>query len=132
MDPVTAMILTALAAGATSGALDELKDEVRDKVKAACGKLRDLVSKRFREAGTPNAVAILAEYEADPEGYKGPLAGKLEAASAGQDDDLVAAARAVVEILEQGGKSGKYNVPITDSKGVYVGDHGIQTNTFTS
>jgi hypothetical protein len=122
------MILTALAAGATSGALDEFKDEVRQRVKAACGKLRDLVTKRFREAGTPNAEAILAEYEADPEGYKGPLAGKLEAANAGADDDLVAAARAVAEILERSGRSGKYYVPVTNSRGVMVGDRNIQTN----
>ena len=54
MDPIT-LILTALAAGASAGAIDELKDEVKGKAKAAYEKLRDLLGKRFREAGTPNA-----------------------------------------------------------------------------
>jgi hypothetical protein len=124
MEPIT-LILTAIAAGASAGALDEVKDEV----KAAYGKLRDLVSKRFREAGTPNAEAVLAEYEADPESYRGPLAKKLDAARAGTDDDLVAAATALLKLV---GKSGKYTVTVTDSKGVMVGDGNTQTNTFTS
>jgi hypothetical protein len=29
-----------------------------------------------------------------------------------------------------GAKSGKYTVTISNSKGVYVGDHGIQVNRF--
>jgi hypothetical protein len=128
MEPIT-LILTAIAAGVSAGALDEVKDEV----KAAYGKLRDLVSKRFREAGTPNAEAVLAEYEADPESYKWALAKKLDAAHAGTDDDLVAAATALLKLVElEDGKSGKYTVTVTDSKGVMVGDGNTQTNTFTS
>jgi len=130
MDPIT-VILTALAAGATAGALDELKDEAKNKVKAAYGKLRDLVSKRFREAATPNAEAILAEYETDPETYKGPLTGKLDAAGAGKDADLLAAAQALLDLVQQSApKSGKYNVTVSGSEGVIVGDHNSQTNTF--
>lgn len=132
MEPIT-LILTALAAGASAGALDELKDDVKEKVKAAYGKLRDLVNERFREAGTSNAEAILAEYEADPESYKGPLTKKLDAAGAGEDDALAAAANAVLELIEQqGGKSSKYTVTVKDSKGVMVGDRNTQTNTFAS
>ena len=130
MDPIT-VILTALAAGATAGALDELKDEVKDKVKAAYGKLRDLVRKRFREAATTNAEAILAEYETDPESYKGPLTKKLDAAGAGNDADLLAAAQALLDLVQQSEpKSGKYNVTVSGSEGVMVGDHNSQTNTF--
>jgi hypothetical protein len=131
MDPIT-MILTALAAGATAGALDEFKDEVRDKVKAACGKLRDLVSKRFRDTATANGEAVLAEYEEDPENSEDLLKKKLTAAKADEDEALVTAAQAVVDLLRQQGKSSKYNVPITGSQGVYVGDRGTQTNTFRS
>lgn len=131
MDPIT-LILTALVAGASTGVMDELKGEVREKVKAAHARLRDLVSKRFRAAGIPNTEAILAEYEADPESYKTPLAKKLGAADAGKDDALVAAAKAVLELLDQGLESSKYTVTVTDSKGVMVGDGNTQTNTFTS
>jgi hypothetical protein len=131
MDPIT-LILTALVAGASAGALDELKDEVKEKAKAAHGRLRDLVSKRFRAAGVPNAEAILAEYEGDPESYKSQLAKKLDAADAGKDDALMAAATAVLALLELGGKSSSYTVTVMDSKGVMVGDGNTQTNTFTS
>jgi hypothetical protein len=131
MDPIT-LILTALVAGVATGTLDELKGEGREKVKAAYRRLRDLVSRRFGATGIPNAEAILAEYEADPESYKIPLATKLAAADADKDDALVAAARAVVELLEQGGKASKYTVTVRDSKGVIVGDGNYQTNTFTS
>jgi len=38
-----------------------------------------------------------------------------------------------LELLDQqGGKSGKYNVTVTGSQGVQIGDRGSQTNTFTS
>jgi hypothetical protein len=128
MEPIT-LILTAIAAGASAGALDEVKDAV----KTARRSLRALVSKRLREAGTPNAEAILAEYEADPKNYEGPLAKKLEAVDAGTDNDLIAAAKALLKLVEQqGGQSGKYTVTVTDSDGVMVGDGNTQTNTFTS
>jgi hypothetical protein len=132
MEPIT-LILTALAAGASAGALDELKDEAKEKVKSAFAKLHDLVGKRFREAGTPNAEVVLAEYEEDPESYQVALTRKLDAADAGRDETLLAAARAVLELLQQRGeKSGKYNVTINGAKGVMIGDGNTQTNTFTS
>jgi RIP homotypic interaction motif len=132
MDSI-ALILTALAAGASAGALDTLKDEAKEAAKAAYGKLRGLVGNRFRETGTVNGEAVLAEYEADPESFEKGLGKKLAAAGAGDDEALVAAANALLELLnQQGGKSGKYSVTITGSQGVQVGDHGTQTNTFSS
>jgi hypothetical protein len=132
MESIT-LILTALAAGASAGALDTLKDEAKEAVRAAYGKLRGLISKRFREASTANGEEILAEYEADPESYEKGLGKKLAEADAGTDQALLAAANALLELLDQqGGKSSKYNVTITGSQGVQVGDHGTQTNTFSS
>jgi hypothetical protein len=132
MEPIT-LILAALAAGASAGALDGLKDEAREAVKAAREKLRSLVSKRFREAGTANGEAVLNEYEADPESFEKGLGKKLTEANAGQDVDLLAAAHALLELLnQQGARPSKYNVTVTGSRGVQVGDHGTQTNTFTS
>jgi hypothetical protein len=132
MEPIT-LILTALAAGASAGTLDEFKDEVKERVRAAYGKLRDLVSKRFRETRTANGEAVLAEYEADPESFEKGLSKKLTEADAGKDEALVAAAKVLVELLgQQGGKSGKYNVTITGSQGIQIGDHGTQENKFTS
>ena len=42
MEPVT-LILAALTAGASAGALDALKDDAKEKVKAAYAKLHSLV-----------------------------------------------------------------------------------------
>jgi hypothetical protein len=132
MESIT-LILTALAAGASAGSLDALKDEAKDAVKAAYGKLRALVGNRFREAGTVNGEAVLAEYEQDPESFEKGLGKKLAEAGAGDDEALIAAANAVLELVrQQGGTSGKYNVTITGSQGVQVGDHGTQTNTFAA
>ena len=60
MEPVT-LILTALAAGVTAGALDALKDDVKEKVKAAYAKLHGLAKKRV--SGRPHGELALAEYE---------------------------------------------------------------------
>lgn len=128
MEEIT-LIVTALATGASAGALDVLKDDVKDRAKAAYEKLHGLVSRRFR--GNPGAEVILSEHQADPETYSAPLAKKLTAAGAGADAELVAAARALMELVDQSGAaSGKYNVTVTDSKGVMVGDGNFQVNKF--
>jgi RIP homotypic interaction motif len=128
MESVT-LILTALAAGASAGALDALKDDAKDKAKATYAKLRGLVSRRFR--GNPSAEIILSEHQTDPETYAAPLAKKLTEARAGVDAELIATAKALMEIIDQAGaKSGKYNVTIKDSKGVQVGDGNVQVNNF--
>lgn len=128
MEPIT-LILTALATGASAGALDVLKDDVKDKAKAAYERLHDLVGQRFR--GNPSAEIMLSEHQADPETYAVPLAKKLSEAGAGDDAELVATARALMELLDQAGaRSGKYNVTVKDSKGVQVGDGNLQVNKF--
>jgi RIP homotypic interaction motif (RHIM)-containing protein len=128
MDPIT-LIVTALGAGASAGAVDGLKSDVREAAKAAYGRLHDLAKRRFR--GNASAEVVLAEYRADPETYKAPLIKKLAETDAGDDADLVAAAGAFMEFLDQqGAKSGKYNVTIKDSKGVQIGDGNLQINKF--
>jgi hypothetical protein len=128
MDPVT-LIVAALAAGASAGALSELQDDMKDAVGFAYAKLRGLVKKRV--AGNHGAEVALAEYEADPTIWETPLTAKLEQVGAAGDADLVAAAKALMEMVDQAGtRAGKYNVTIKDSEGVQVGDNGFQINTF--
>jgi len=128
MDPIT-LIVGALVAGATSGALDEVKDTAAAGIKAAYAKLRALATTRV--AGNPGAEVALAEIEADPDTWKAPLAAKLTQLDAGADANLVAAAKAFMELYDAvGARSGKYNVTIANSQGVQVGDHGIQINNF--
>ena len=63
--------------------------------------------------------------------YAAPLAKELTAAGAGDDAELVAAAKALLDLIDQAGaRSGKYSVTIKDSRGVQVGDRGHQVNTF--
>ena len=128
MDPIT-LIVAALVAGAATGALDEVKDSAKMAVKAAYAKLRALATKRV--AGNQGAEAALAEIEADPDTWKAPLAAKLTQLGAADDADLVGAAQAFMDLIDEAGaKAGKYNVTITDSKGVQVGDGNIQVNRF--
>ena len=124
MDPVS-LIVTALAAGAAAA----VKDGAADAVKGAYGQLKTLVSRRFM--GSPKAELVLAEYETDPATWQAPLAAELTAASIGADPALVAAAQALMSLLDAAGtQSGKYTVTIEGSQGVQVGDHNTQTNTF--
>ena len=124
MDPVT-LIVTALAAGAASA----LQDGTAQAVKDAYTRLRALVNKRFRDR--PKAELVLAEHEAAPETWEAPLAAELDAAGAATDADLVAAAQALMGLVDEAGSgSGKYTVMVRDSQGVQVGDHNTQTNTF--
>lgn len=128
MDPIT-LIVTALAAGASAGAIEALQDDVKEKAIAAYGKLRDLVTRRFR--GNAAAEVVLAEYEADPQTYAAPLTKKLTEAGAADDADLRAAARALMDLVDQAGaRAGKYNVTITNAQGVQIGDNSIQVNRF--
>lgn len=131
MDPIT-LILGAIVAGATTGALDGLKDEVKEQVKGAYSKLRSLITKRFKDAGTDNGELFLAEYEKNPKALESALRMKLTEAGADKDEALVGAAEELDKLANpQGGTSAKYNVTFTNSRGVQIGDRGTQTNTFT-
>ena len=126
MDPVT-LIVTALAAGAASA----LQDGTSAAVKDAYGRLKALVTRRF--AGRAKAELVLAEHQAAPQTWEKPLAAELSAAGADSDADLVAAARALMDLVDAAGsRAGKYVVTVRDSQGVQVGDHGTQTNIFRS
>jgi hypothetical protein len=128
VDPIT-LIVTALAAGASAGALEALKDDVKERAKAAYAKLDELVKQRFR--GNARAEFVLAEHSADPETYQAPLAKKLTESGAADDAELLTAARALMELVDQAGaRAGKYNVTVTNSKGVQIGDSNIQVNQF--
>jgi len=74
MDPVT-LIVTALAAGSSAGAISALQDDVKAMVKAAYANLRGLAKRRVE--AVPGAELVLTEHEADPETWAAPLAKKL-------------------------------------------------------
>ena len=124
MDPVT-LIVTALAAGAASA----LQDGASAAVKDAYARLKALAKKRF--ADRPKGELVLAEHHAAPQMWEAPLAAELSAVGAAGDADLVAAAQALMNLVDEAGsRAGKYDVTVQDSQGVQIGDYNTQTNTF--
>jgi hypothetical protein len=124
MDPVT-LIVTALAAGAASA----LQDGASAAVKGAYARVMALAARRF--ANRPKGELVLAEHQAAPQTWEAPLAAELSAAGADGDADLVAAAQALMNLVDEAGSAaGKYAVTVRGSQGVQVGDHNTQTNTF--
>jgi hypothetical protein len=118
MDPVT-LIVTALAAGAASA----LQDGVSAAVKDAYARLKALAKKRF--ADRPKGELVLAEHHAAPRMWEAPLAAELYAVGAAGDADLVAAAQALMSLVDEAGsRAGKYLVSVREGQGVQVGDHG--------
>jgi hypothetical protein len=128
MDPIT-LIVTALAAGASGGAISALQDDVKGAVITAYGKLRGLVQKRV--AGNAGAELALTELEVDPENWRAPLTAKLTQLGAADDAGLLAAAQALMELVDATGtRAGRYTVTVKDSTGVQIGDGNIQVNHF--
>jgi hypothetical protein len=120
VEPVS-LILGALAAGAA--------DTAKQAVKDAYEGLKRLVAARL--AGRPSAEVALSEHAADPETWQAPLAKELTAAGAVGDDEILAAARAVLERADpDGARAGKYTVDLRGAQGVQVGDHSQQLNQF--
>jgi hypothetical protein len=124
MDPVM-LIVTALAAGAATGATESATSAVKD----AYAGLRALVRKRL--AGRPDAELVLAGHETSPETWQAPLVAVLGEAGAEHDRDLVAAAQALMSLVDGAGvRAGKYTVDTRGAYGVQVGDHNRQDNAF--
>jgi hypothetical protein len=119
------MIVTALATGAVSA----LQDGATDAVKTAYTRLKDAALRRLH--GQPDGELVLIKHELEPEKWQAMLAGELSAVGAGTDDWLIQTARALLELVDAAGaRAGKYQVTVTGSQGVQVGDHNTQTNTF--
>jgi hypothetical protein len=121
MDPIT-LIVAALAAGAAAGVQGTAASAVKD----AYAGLKALVKKRF--AGRPDAELILARHERAPQTWQAPLAAELSDVGADRDRDLLAAAQALMDLVDRAGsRTENYNVNAPGAKNVQVG----QGSTFT-
>jgi hypothetical protein len=128
VDPIT-LIIAALAAGASTGVIDALKDNAKDAAKAAYAKLRGLAGQRV--AGNAVAETALAQYQANPKIWEAPLTDELTKAGAANDTQLVAAAQALMDLLDRAGaKSSVYNVTISGGQGIQVGKGNKQTTNY--
>jgi hypothetical protein len=128
MDAIT-LIVTALTAGSSAGAISALQDDMKAVAERAYASLRGLVKKRI--ADQPGSELVLAKHGAYPQTWKAPLAMMLTDAGAAGDAELVEAARALMELVDAAGTAaGKYHVTISGSQGVQIGDHNTQVNRF--
>jgi hypothetical protein len=122
MEPIS-LILAALLAGVAKGAGQAATNAVQD----AYTGLRDALKRRL--AGKPAAQDAVDEYVKDPEAWRGNLEVHLKQAKADQDQAILDAAASVMRLADP---AGKYNVNVTGSQGVQVGDRNEQHNVFNA
>lgn len=119
------MIAVALAAGAGAGVKDTASLAVRDAYEG----LKTLLKRRLTR---PAAVAALDADETEPGVWEAQLGDALTESGAADDEQVLAAARTLLELADPtGALAGKYQVDLREAKGVQVGDHNVQHNTFS-
>lgn len=112
------VIAAALAAGAGAGLTGTASAAVQD----AYAGLKDLLRRRV---GGP---ALEAD-ETEPGVWQARLGDALTASGAADDERILAAARQLLALADPA-LSATYQVDLREAKGVQVGDHNTQTNTF--
>jgi len=120
------LVVAALAAGASAGLTDTASSAVRDTYSG----LREAVRRRLSARGEDSA-RVLAASEAEPEVWQGRLHDELIESGADQDAEILAAALSLLrELGTADWQSSAQRVDARDAKGVQIGDHNTQTNTF--
>jgi hypothetical protein len=125
MDPIS-LIVAAVVAGASTAARETAGTAVKD----AYSGLKELIRRRF--AGDRDAEAELEKAVQHPEGDHAQLKERLQATGADRDEELLAAARVLLEQADPNGvRAGKYgHMTITGGKGIVVGDRSTVSMTF--
>ena len=128
MDPITAAIIAALAAGAISGLTETSKTAISDVYQA----FKNLLAKKF---GARSKVVQAVDYlEAEPASTarRGELQKEIVAVQAEQDSQVLAAAKHLLTLVQpQQAGLGKFtiqnNAPV---QGQTIGDHNTITQQF--
>jgi hypothetical protein len=121
MDPVT-LVEGALAAGGLLAAKDTTTLAVSDAYAAVKAGAKRLF------AGNARAELILKEHELAPQIWVQPLMAELAAAEI--DDGLVAAAQALMKLIDPAGsQTGKYSIINSSIEGSQFGDNNVQHNS---
>jgi hypothetical protein len=102
MDPVTTAILGAIAAGVLSG----LNATVGKAVGDAYAGLKSLIARRAGRADVTDAIAAL-ESKPDSAGRRATVEEEIAAAGLDRDDEVLAAARKLIEELGLGESTGQ-------------------------
>jgi hypothetical protein len=93
VEPIS-LILSALSAGALAAVQEDAAQAVKD----AYAGLKRLLLRRLH--GNEAAKLSLAQYEKQPVAWEQPLRAELAAINAGQDDEVLAAVRVLVDHLD--------------------------------
>ncbi|WP_344021795.1 hypothetical protein [Pseudonocardia kongjuensis] len=121
------VIVAALTAGAVAGAQGTAATAVGELYSG----LKALIASRFR--GKPAAEAALRKFETDRETWKPVLEAELVRSRVDVDEQVVAAARRLMEVHDpSGAQAGKYRIDLRGAQGVLAGDHNVQHVTFTT
>ncbi|WP_086840624.1 RIP homotypic interaction motif-containing protein [Amycolatopsis kentuckyensis] len=113
------LVVSALTAGAVAGVKDSASAAVKDAYASVQSGVRRLLSR----SGAGDGVSVLEAYAAAPDEHRDDLVAALTAAGVAEDAELVAAAQAVLAVVDPpGAGAGKYDVRVRDSQGVQVGD----------
>ncbi|GIF14284.1 hypothetical protein [Actinoplanes teichomyceticus] len=116
------VIVAALAAGASAGVSGTATEAVSDSYQL----LKTMIRQRF--GGRPQARQALEADETEPGTWAARIGDDLTDSGAADDQRIVAVAR---ELLELAGPQGRtFRVDLSRGRGVQIGDHNIQTNTF--
>ncbi len=97
MEPVSAAIIAAIAAGVTTGVGETATKAVVDAYQALKGLLRGRFGEKSRVAGAIDAL----EAQPKSEGRRTVFLEEVEASGAVADDEIIAAARTLLERLEK-------------------------------
>jgi hypothetical protein len=111
MDPITAAIVGAVAAGALSGLTEASKTAIAD----AYHQLKALLTKKF--GGESDVVHAVNEVEAKPDsaGRKATLQEEITTAKADQDQEVLHAAQALLQLLQATPEGGQHMQTATGS-----------------
>lgn len=124
MDPNT-LIVSALTAGAT-GALQETAGTA---IKYAYQAFTNLLRRKFQK--DPKATLALESHTEDPQTWQKPLEKSIKETGAAQDEEILAAAQKLLELIQSQKPSAKYNVEIKGNvQGLVQGDHARVTMNF--
>ncbi len=111
MDPITTAIVAALSAGAISGLTETSKTAITD----AYARLKTLLTKKF--GGESDVVHAVNEVEAKPDsaGRKATLQEEIAAVKADQDQEVLHAAQALLQLLQASPEGGQHVQTATGS-----------------
>lgn len=116
VDPVT-LIVAALVAGAASGAGEVATSAIKD----AYAGFKNLIKKKF--GGNSAGEVVLEKHEKSPEAWEPALREEITAAGLDKDEEVLAAAKALVKDAEAAGIVTKFHNQIAGDVGI-IGDHG--------